>query len=472
MRALTEVSKDVVVTGDINSDTCWKQALTGVNVVVHLAAQTKVNPACGDNPLDAFRRVNCAGTLNLARQAAEEGVKRFIFLSSAKVHGEQTHAGNPFREDDVPDPQDPYAISKLEAEEGLREIAHKTGLDVVIIRPPLVYGPGVKGNFANLIKWVDRCLPLPLGGVDNKRSLIGVGNLVDFVITCIEHPAAASRTFLVSDGEDLSTSALLRRVAQAQNKRARLFSLPPHLLALGAKLLGKQHAAQRLLGSLQVDVRKARTVLEWEPPFSMQEELDRCVSAALSSPGIKISPLLRVFDLILSVAGLIVCSPFFVLILLVGWFDNGSPLFKQQRVGKDKRPFVLVKFRTMKRDTASVPSHMADSACITQLGKLLRRTKLDELPQLWNVLKGEMSMVGPRPGLFNQQELTLAREKHGVLEVRPGITGLSQISGIDMSTPELLAETDREMLEKLSVADYFFYIFKTVSGKGLGDRIR
>lgn len=156
----------------------------------------------------------------------------------------------------------------------------------------------------------------------------------------------------------------------------------------------------------------------------------------------------------------------------MGWFDNGSPLFKQQRVGKDKRPFVLVKFRTMKRDTASVPSHMADSACITQLGKLLRRTKLDELPQLWNVLKGEMSMVGPRPGLFNQQELTLAREKHGVLEVRPGITGLSQISGIDMSTPELLAETDREMLEKLSVADYFFYIFKTVSGKGLGDRIR
>mgnify|MGYP006398823511 CR=1 FL=1 len=180
----------------------------------------------------------------------------------------------------------------------------------------------------------------------------------------------------------------------------------------------------------------------------------------------------RALDLILSLAGLIVGFPILLVLYLVGLFDTGSPIFRQERVGRNKKPFVLVKFRTMRKDTASIASHLASASSITKFGHFLRRTKLDELPQLWNVLKGEMSLVGPRPGLFNQGELTKAREKKGVFEVRPGITGLAQINEIDMSTPKLLAETDAKMIKALNLRNYFKYILMTISGKGSGDRVR
>lgn len=182
--------------------------------------------------------------------------------------------------------------------------------------------------------------------------------------------------------------------------------------------------------------------------------------------------MLRILDLIFSLLGLVLGAPVLLFIYMVGLFDTGSPLFRQERVGRDQRPFVLVKFRTMRPDTASVASHLADASAITSLGALLRRTKLDELPQLWNVLKGEMSLVGPRPCLFNQTDLINERAARGVFNSRPGITGLAQVSNIDMSTPELLAETDAKMLASLTAADYFSYIIQTVSGKGAGDRIR
>lgn len=182
--------------------------------------------------------------------------------------------------------------------------------------------------------------------------------------------------------------------------------------------------------------------------------------------------MIRLLDFLLSLFGLIVTFPFLVIILIIGLFDTGSPIFTQERVGRNKKPFTLVKFRTMKVETESVASHLASSASITPLGGFLRKTKLDELPQLWNVLKGEMSLVGPRPGLFNQEELTLARDKQKVFDVRPGITGLSQVNEIDMSTPKLLAKTDREMIDTLNVGSYFKYIFMTVAGKGFGDRVR
>lgn len=182
--------------------------------------------------------------------------------------------------------------------------------------------------------------------------------------------------------------------------------------------------------------------------------------------------MIRVLDFLFSLLGLIVGFPILVLLTLIGLFDTGSPVFRQERVGKNKKPFVLVKFRTMKKDTASVASHLASSTSITKFGHFLRRTKLDELPQLWNVLKGEMSLVGPRPGLFNQEELTQAREAKGVFNVRPGITGLAQVSEIDMSTPELLAETDAKMISTLNIKSYFQYILMTVTGKGSGDRVK
>ncbi|EHY76324.1 sugar transferase [Stutzerimonas stutzeri ATCC 14405 = CCUG 16156] len=181
--------------------------------------------------------------------------------------------------------------------------------------------------------------------------------------------------------------------------------------------------------------------------------------------------MIRLFDLVFSLLGLLVGLPVLLVLTVIGLFDTGSPIFRQVRVGRDQKPFTLVKFRTMKVDTASVASHLASSASITRFGHFLRKTKLDELPQLWNVLKGEMSLVGPRPGLFNQEELTAERAKRGVYDVRPGITGLAQVSEIDMSTPVLLAETDKQMIESLTVANYFKYIFMTVAGKGSGDRV-
>ncbi|WP_312938070.1 sugar transferase [Stutzerimonas nitrititolerans] len=182
--------------------------------------------------------------------------------------------------------------------------------------------------------------------------------------------------------------------------------------------------------------------------------------------------MIRVFDFVFSLLGLVVGFPALLVLTIVGLFDTGSPIFRQVRVGRHQKPFTLVKFRTMKVDTASVATHLASSASITRFGHFLRKTKLDELPQLWNVLKGEMSLVGPRPGLFNQEELTAERAKRGVFDVRPGITGLAQVNEIDMSTPALLAETDQKMIQSLTVANYFKYIFMTVAGKGAGDRVR
>ena len=253
-----------------------KQPLSDAEVVIHCAARVHVMQDKVTDPLSVFREVNRDLTLKLARLAADNGVKRFVFLSSVKVNGESTSSSRPFRPDDTPAPEDPYGISKLEAEQGLQQIALETGMEVVIIRPPLVYGPGVKGNFASMIKLVEKGLPLPFGAIDNRRSLVGLDNLVDLIITCIDHPSAANQLFLVSDGEDLSTSGLLRRVAKAMGKPSRLIPVPAVLLQLGATVLGKKAVGQRLLGSLQVDISSTRERLDWTPPLSVDEGLRRC----------------------------------------------------------------------------------------------------------------------------------------------------------------------------------------------------
>jgi nucleoside-diphosphate-sugar epimerase len=267
--------RQVVIKGlDASSD--WSAILKNQNVVIHAAARAHIMKEEVTDPLAEYRRVNVDGTLNLARYAVEAGVKRFVFISSIKVNGEQTAPGRPFTCDDTPTPEDPYGISKLEAEQGLQQIALETGMEVVIIRPPLVYGPGVKGNFASMIKLVEKGLPLPFGAIDNRRSLVGLDNLVDLIITCIDHPNAANQVFLVSDGEDLSTSGLLRRVAKAMGRPSRLISVPVGLLQLGATVLGKKAVGQRLLGSLQVDISSTRERLDWTPPVSVDEGLRRC----------------------------------------------------------------------------------------------------------------------------------------------------------------------------------------------------
>lgn len=261
--------------GCLNGQTDWSSALQGVDCVVHTAARVHVVKDNATDPLAAFRCVNVQGTLNLAQQAAAAGVRRLVFISSVKVHGETTALGAPFVADGVLAPLDPYGVSKMQAEQGLRDIATQTGMEVVIIRPPLVYGPGVKANFLAMMGWLSRGIPLPLGAIHNQRSLVALDNLVDLIATCTHHPAAANQTFLVSDGEDLSTTQLLRRMGQAMGRPARLIPVAPALLRAGAALLGKPELAQRLCGSLQVDITKTRHLLGWKPPISVDEGLRR-----------------------------------------------------------------------------------------------------------------------------------------------------------------------------------------------------
>ncbi len=250
--------------------------LQGHACVVHLAARVHVMRDTSADPLTEFRAANVDITLTLARQAAAAGVQRFVFISSVKVNGEGTQPNGAFTETDSPHPQDAYGQSKDEAEQGLRQIAAETGLDVVIIRPPLVYGSGVRANFATLMRAVQRGWPLPLGGIThNRRSLVGLDNLVDLIITCIAHPAAANQIFLASDGHDLSTADLVRGLARAAGVPARLMPVPVWMLRAAAALLGKNAAAQRLCGSLQVDISKARDILGWVPPVSVDEGLRR-----------------------------------------------------------------------------------------------------------------------------------------------------------------------------------------------------
>lgn len=251
----------------------WGSALAGVDVVVHCAARVHVMNDTETDPLAAFRKVNVQGTLNLALQAAEAGVRRFVFVSSIKVNGEGTEPGKPYTARDLPAPGDPYGVSKWEAEEGLRELATRTGMEVVIIRPVLVYGPGVKANFLNMMRWLDKGVPLPFGAIHNARSLVALDNLVDLIVTSITHPAAANQTFLVSDGEDLSTTRLLHRMAAALGKSARLLPVPSWMLSTAANMLGKRSLSQRLCGSLQVDIGNTRSLLQWTPPVSVDEAL-------------------------------------------------------------------------------------------------------------------------------------------------------------------------------------------------------
>ncbi|MGN2412040.1 UDP-glucose 4-epimerase family protein [Pseudomonas syringae] len=264
---------DVVNVESLAPDNRWESFVTGADVVIHCAARVHVLNEQSAEPDQEYFRANVTATLNLAEQAAAAGVRRFIFLSSIKANGEFTLPGAPFRADDPCRPLDAYGISKQKAEEGLRELAARTGMQVVIIRPVLVYGPGVKANFMNMMRWLDRGIPLPLGAIHNRRSLVAVDNLADLILVCIHHPAAANQTFLVSDGDDVSTTRLLRTMGHALGKPARLLPVPAAMLNGAAALLGKRAFSQRLCSSLQVDISKTCTMLDWRPPMSIEDAM-------------------------------------------------------------------------------------------------------------------------------------------------------------------------------------------------------
>jgi nucleoside-diphosphate-sugar epimerase len=267
------------IVSDMSADTDWSAHLQGVDVVIHSAARVHVMQETASDPLAQFRTVNVDASLQLARQAAAAGVRQFIYLSSVKVNGEATLPGHPYTADDQPLPQDAYGISKMEAEQALLQLAQATGIAVTIIRPPLVYGPGVKANFLSMLRMVRRGLPLPLGSIRNQRSFVYLGNLVDLVLHCRLNEAARNQVFLASDGRDLSTTELLRLCAQALQVKSRLLPFPAALLTLAASMLGKKNVADRLCQSLQVDISKTRKLLAWSPPYTVEQGLQATAAA-------------------------------------------------------------------------------------------------------------------------------------------------------------------------------------------------
>jgi len=280
--AVSPASDDVVVVGNIDGATDYSAALNGVDVVVHAAARAHIIRDEVADPLAEYRKVNVEGTLNLAKQAVAAGVKRFVYISSIKVNGESTTGLKAFTEADAAKPEDPYGISKYEAEQGLRLLAEETGLDVVIIRPPLVYGPGVKANFLSFVKLSATGVPLPFGSVDNQRSMVYVGNLVNLIVCCINHPAAANQTFLVSDGEDVSLRNLVTYIRLCLGRSPRLLPVPLWLFKLAGAVTDTQGVVDRLVGDLQVDSSKARTLLEWVPPFTVSQGIEATMADFMS----------------------------------------------------------------------------------------------------------------------------------------------------------------------------------------------
>jgi nucleoside-diphosphate-sugar epimerase len=271
----------IIEVGEINERTNWQHALVDCNVVIHLAARVHVMQESSHNPLAEFRQVNVAGTLNLAKQAIKAGVKRFIFVSSIKVNGENTPPELPFAAADIANPQDAYGLSKYEAEKALLAMSIETGLEVVIIRTPLVYGAGVKANFKSLIKLAQLNIPLPFGAVNNKRSLVFIENLIDFILLCTHHPNAANQTFLISDDDDISTTRLIQYIKEASGKRPLLIPVPQSWLRFVFQLIGKSFLSDRLLGNLQVDITKAKTLLNWKPPFTLEQGINKTIEAYL-----------------------------------------------------------------------------------------------------------------------------------------------------------------------------------------------
>ncbi|WED22024.1 SDR family oxidoreductase [Vibrio sp. JC009] len=267
-----------VVYRDVAPNEHWVDVLQGIDCVVHCAARVHQMKETESDVLEAYREVNTHGTLNLARQAADAGVKRFVFLSTVKVNGELTEAGKPFTPEVSIPPEDPYGLSKYEAELGLRKLADETGLEVVIIRPPLIYGPGVKANFLSMMNWVYKGVPLPLRSINNLRSMVFLDNLVDLILLSCEHPDAANKTFLVSDDQDTSLSSLLAMIASALDKPNRMIPFPASLLKLTATLLGKGDIGTRLCANLQVDISETKQALSWVPPYSVQEGIEQTVS--------------------------------------------------------------------------------------------------------------------------------------------------------------------------------------------------
>ncbi|MFC4454716.1 sugar transferase [Deinococcus sonorensis] len=425
----------------------WSGLLEGIDYIVYLAARVHVMNDTHPDPAAAYRAINRDAAVSLAQAAARSGVKRFVYLSSVKVNGESSET--PLTESMPTYPIDLYGISKLEAEKELMALGNQTTLEVVILRPPLIYGPGVKANFMALAKAARYGLPLPIGAIHNQRSMIYVENLVDLIATTLKHPAAVGQIFFASDGQDISTPTLTRYLAEAQGVRPWLPAVPVTFLRLAGFLTGRSNIIDRLTGNLQVNSDKAKHLLDWNPPYPVWHALAR-TGRQLSNPPaptriaerLSMNRRQRLYinarslcERLLALICLVALFPVLLVIALLIKLDSKGPvLFIQERNGRFNRPFQIYKFRTMHVGTPSISTEEMQRrglSSITRLGSFLRRTSLDELPQLLNILYGEMSFIGPRPALLTQTLVINLRKESGVDQLLPGITGFAQVTGRD-----------------------------------------
>ncbi len=448
-------------------------ALKKCDVFIHLAAKVHQIDNRGAEPHNDYNSVNSDLTLAIARAASDAGVRHFVFISSVKVNGESNDS--PWVETDQPIPVDPYGYSKLDAENRLMTLSHKTGMMVTIIRPPLVYGPGVGANFLSLMNWLFWSLPVPFKLIENKRSLIFVGNLVSAIAKTIVVQPKKSSVYFVSDDQDFSTQELGRLLSKYIGSIYLSLPISPRLLHIIGRFLGKEAQISRLLGSLQINSSSFRNEFHWLPPYSLEEGIAMTANWFRHYQQERRQFLVkRFFDVALSLfAVTLLITPALLIALLVKLTSKGPVLYWSDRVGVNNRLFRMPKFRSMKTGAPAVATHILvnPDEYLTPIGRFLRQSSLDELPQLLSVLRGEMSLVGPRPALFNQHDLIALRTQHRIHLLLPGITGWAQINGRDDLALPMKVRYDREYLERKS----FFFdskvliwtIFKILRAKNI-----
>lgn len=459
-----KVSLPYLTIDSIDANTIWDHALDNIDCVIHLAARVHVMHEYSQNAEDEYLRTNYYGTLKLAQDAARRGVKLFIFISSVKVNGEGK--STPYTENDLPSPQDLYGQSKLQAEEGLKEIARTSNMKVVVLRPTLIYGKGVKGNLESLINAISNGLPLPVRGIKNKRSFVYVGNLSNAILTIVKKQDTVQRfsTYLISDGEDISTDMLVQYLAKIIKKPVLRFYVPKFLFLIGEKLLNRPGIYKRLGGDLYVKIDKFCNDFKWKPEYSTYEGLSLTFSKL--TPKISLANLItkRFLDIVLSILVISICLlPCLLVAIIVKLTSEGPVLYWSKRIGKDNVSFLMPKFRTMQINTPQLATHLIEEPhkFVTPIGPILRKSSIDEIPQLWNILIGEMSFVGPRPALYNQADLVAARTSHQIERLVPGLTGWAQVNGRDEISLQEKVELDLEYLNRKSILFDLYILYLT-----------
>ena len=451
--------KKFITIPSITSETDWSYALKGISSVVHLAARVHVMREHSNNAEQEYLTTNYQGTVKLAQDAAKSGVKIFVFISTIKVNGEGRK--KPYTEEDIASPQDFYGKSKYKAEQELENISKETGMKVVVLRPTLIYGKGVKGNLESLMKAITYHLPLPVKGITNQRSFTYVLNLSDAIYTAITKRDSVKgfQVYLMSDGESLSTYQLVKELSGIANRLSFTLYIPKSFFKLIEVALRKPGIYNRLSGNLTVSIDKFRNDFNWKPIASTVEGLRESFIESKYHTKLSYTLSKRVFDLFL--ASLLIITlfiPSILVAILIKLTSKGPILYWSKRIGKNNITFLMPKFRTMMIDAPQVATHLIDNPkeFLTPVGSFLRKSSIDEFPQLWNILIGQMSFVGPRPALYNQSDLVIARTNCKVEILTPGLTGWAQINGRDEIPLDKKVLLDREYLERKSI---FFDIY-------------